>query len=83
MGFSVLLELSGCSSGRQIFPPKAVPMLHSETQTIILLDQYPETHQMPAGWQMGTGVLLPVQVLLRYTKGSNVSFYISLKNFHL
>lgn len=50
--------------------PKAAPVLHSETQTIILLDQYPETHQVPAGWQMGTGVLLHVllilnQVLLR------------------
>lgn len=44
--------------------PKAVPMLHSEIQTITLLDQYPETHQMPAGWQMGTGVLLHVPLIL-------------------
>lgn len=33
--------------------PKGVPMLHTETQIITLLDQYPETHQVPAGWQKG------------------------------
>lgn len=44
--------------------PKAVPLLYSETQTMTLLDQYPETHQVPAGWQMGTGVLHCVLLIL-------------------
>lgn len=50
--------------GGEFSLPKAVPTLHSETQTIPLLDQYPETHQVPAGWEVGRAVLLHVLLIL-------------------